>query len=458
MPLSTRSTAAANARPHRSVPRIADRDQRQGPRASLAAFFSFLFPGLGQAYNGDRVLGALLAIPILLIVLALVALTLVARVGVIARLLDTTFLVGLIVLDLALLGWRMVAIAQAHLRRRRFDARSWPTWVTAAILAVTLLMHAVPAWYATIAIGTLGAVAADTGAAVGGSDGEAGFDRLPEPSVQPEVSRGERVNVLLVGVDFAPGRTTELTDTMLVISLDPNTGRSAMLSVPRDLYGATLPDGRIWSAKLNSLMQAANADPAQFPLGGPGTLKATISELLGVPIHYVAAINILGFKQAVDAIGGVDITVERAVDDPAYIDELGVHSGFSIAPGMHHMDGHVAVAYARSRQGAGDSDFTRAARQQQLVAAIRDELTAGNLLLSLPGLLDAVKSTIATDIPQSRLPELAAALQGANGEPRQVVIQPPLVIPSTAADGAYILIPDIEGIRALAAEMLREDG
>jgi anionic cell wall polymer biosynthesis LytR-Cps2A-Psr (LCP) family protein len=119
------------------------------------------------------------------------------------------------------------------------------------------------------------------------------------------------------------------------------------------------------------------------------------------------------------------------------------------------MDGATAVAYARTRQGIGDNDFTRADRQQQILAAVRDKLTAGNLILALPGLLDAVKNTISTDLPESRIPELAAALQEADTDAlERAVIQPPLVTPATASDGAYILIPDIDGIRELAADLL----
>lgn len=436
--------------------RVTDRRAREDPRASLAAFLSFLFPGLGQAYNGERALATLLAVPVLAIVGTILIVAFVARTGVIARLLDARFLIGLIVLDLALLGWRLVAIAQAHLRRRPFSTRRWTTWATALVLLFTLVMHAVPAWYATLAIDTLSTVAADTGdPGIGDGGAQEGFDPLPPPSDQPEVTQGERVNILLVGVDFAPGRTTDLTDTMLIVSLDPDTGRTSMLSVPRDLYGAPMPDGREWDAKLNSLMASASANPAEFPLGGPGTLKATMSELLDVPIHYFAAINIIGFKQAIDVIGGVDVTNPRLIDDPAYFNEFGEHTGFYLEPGTYHMDGTTAVAYARTRQGIGDNDFTRAERQQQILSAVRDKLTAGNLILALPGLLDAVKNTIATDLPESRLPELAAALQEAETDALdRAVIQPPLVTPATAADGAYILIPDIEAIRELAADLL----
>jgi LCP family protein required for cell wall assembly len=299
---------------------------------------------------------------------------------------------------------------------------------------------------------------------LGGSGGTGGVDPgggraapLPEPSNQPNVVAGERVNVLLVGVDAGPGRTTELTDTMLVVSLDPVGGDSAMISIPRDLYGVPLPDGRIFNAKLNSLMAQANAHPAEFPLGGVGTLKATIGELLGVRIHYFAAINLLGFMDAIDAVGGVDVTVERAIDDPFYNDEItGRRVGFHLPAGLHHMDGRLALAFVRSRKGAGDNDFTRADRQQQLLTALQEKLTAGNLLLSLPGLLDAVKNTIATDVPSARIPDLAQAIQDADmSQLRRIVLQPPEFMTANPFSAAgYILIPNLDAIRAIGAKLL----
>ena len=93
---------------------------------------------------------------------------------------------------------------------------------------------------------------------------------------------------------FAPQRgLPTLTDTMLVVSIDPVTGRSAMVSVPRHLYGAHLPDGRNYNAKLNSLLVVATLDRQQYPLGGVTTLKGAIGELLGVRIAYFAAVNLL---------------------------------------------------------------------------------------------------------------------------------------------------------------------
>jgi LCP family protein required for cell wall assembly len=430
--------------------------RRANIRAPLAAFLSFVFPGLGQAYNGQRLLASLLAVPALLLVGGIVVAVSAFGPALLARMLDARILVALIVLDLALLGWRIVAITQAHGLRERFALR-WTTLVTSLLVVVTLGMHALPAWYAVKAIDTLASIARE--GAGQGTDADPATTPLPEPSAQPEVHNGERVNVLLVGVDVAPGRSTYLTDTMLVVSIDPDTGDAAMISIPRDLYGVPLPDGRVYDAKLNSLLIYASDRPDEFPAGGVGTLKETIGELLGVRIHYYAQIDLLGFRDAIDAMGGVDITVARGIYDPNYADAVTGDRGFYLDPGTYHMNGTLALAYARSRLGTGDSDFTRAERQQQLLTAIGETMTAGNLLLGLPGLLDAVKSSLATDVPSSRIPILAGALQDADlHHIERVVLTPPeymYIDPNSAA--GYILVPDLDAIRALAADLLADD-
>jgi LCP family protein required for cell wall assembly len=318
-------------------------------------------------------------------------------------------------------------------------------------------MHAMPAYYAAKAIDTLGTVALEGGGAL--LDERAGRDvAIPVPTYQPQLGLGERVTILLVGIDFAPGRENELTDTMLVTTLDPETGEGAMISIPRDLYGVPLGDGRVFNAKLNGLMTTAEDDPAGYPLGGLGTLKAAIGELLDTRIHYVAAIDIEGMRHVVDTIGGVDVTVERAIDDPRYHDTFTGQRGFFIEAGPQHLDGQTAMAYVRSRYGAGDSDFTRAARQQQVLTAIARKLTAGNLLLALPGLLDAVRENLATDIPSNRFADIAAEVEEANlGGLERVVLTPDdgFVVVEQNEVAGYILHPDFEAIRAMADRIFR---
>jgi LCP family protein required for cell wall assembly len=427
--------------------------RRVNARASVAAFLSFVFPGLGQAYNGQSGLAWALALPAAMIAIGVGLVLLLAGSGILSRLFDIPFLVGLIVLNLALLAWRLVAILQAHLQLEPLSLRRWTGWMTAVLVTVTLGMHGLPTYWVAKAIDTINTVSGPSGRdPISGPHSSA----LPQPSDNPDVAQGERVNILLVGVDSAPNRTTELTDTMMVISLDPVGRKSAIISVPRDLYGVPLPDGRVFNAKLNSLMAYAGGRPDEFPLGGVGTLKATIGDLLGVNIHYFAAVSLVGFMQAINAVGGVDVTVERGISDPTYVNVEGKRIGFYLQPGTYHMDSELALAYVRSRKGIGDNDFTRADRQQQLLEALRAKLTAGNLVLALPGLLDAVKNTVATDVPSNRMPDLAQAVQDADmSNVRRIVLQPPDYMTAEPFSAAgYILHPNLEAIRAIGEQLL----
>ena len=215
----------------------------------------------------------------------------------------------------------------------------------------------------------------------------------------------ERVNVLVLGVDAAPGRSAVLTDTMMVVSFDPVGKTASMVSLPRDLVNVPLGGGDDFGPKLNSLMSYADRHPKDFPKGGLRTLQGAIGELLGIPIHYHATMEFEGFIDMVDAVGGVDITVAKAIDDPGY-DGFGADGrGWSITKGRHHLDGVDALAYARSRKSAGESDFTRAGRQQQIIVALKDAATdGGSIFWELPGLIGAVGDSIRTDLPIERLP------------------------------------------------------
>ena len=432
--------------------------RRSDPRSAAAAALSFLFPGLGQGYNGQWVLASLLALPVLLVVVLGFLVVAGSGSGFLSRLLDSRILLGLVVLNLALLGWRLVAILQAHADRDRLTLRSWPGWVTALLVVVTLAMHALPTYYAAKAMDTLGAVSLEGGGDLLGAGAGNDVD-FAVPSFQPEVARGERVTILLVGVDFAPGRTTRLTDTMVVATLDPESGEAAMISIPRDLYGVPLGDGRVYNAKLNSLMATAAADRATYPLGGPATLKAAIGDLLGTRIHYFAAIDIEGLRDVIDTLGGVTVTVERAINDPRYQDTLTLERGLYIEAGEQHLDGATALGYVRSRMSAGENDFTRAERQQRLLAAIAGQLTAGNLLVTLPGLLDAVKGNVATDIPSSRISALAGEVQEADlaGLARHVLTPDDgyVVVDANSAAG-YVLYPNVDAILQLGLEVFAE--
>jgi anionic cell wall polymer biosynthesis LytR-Cps2A-Psr (LCP) family protein len=154
-----------------------------------------------------------------------------------------------------------------------------------------------------------------------------------------------------------------------------------------------------------------------------GTLVNEMSYLVGIPIDYYAVIGISGFRELIDAVGGVDVNVQRAVNDPGY-QFSPTEIGFLVQPGWHHFDGKYGTAYARSRHGS--SDYERAARQQQLLLALRDRLSDPLVLTNLPQIVFAVSQIVRTDAPLDRLPDIVAiALRSTLADTRNIVLAPP---------------------------------
>jgi LCP family protein required for cell wall assembly len=357
----------------------------------------------------------------------------------------------LLTLNVLIMLWRLVASVQAFLDTRW----SGPTGRLGAIGMVIIGLAIIAPHFLVFQYGR---VLGDTfGAIFEGQVLAASSDT--RGTVRPTPRDGQRINVLIVGVDSTASRTATLTDTMIVASLDPVGGSVSMASLPRDLINVPLGNGDIYAPKLNSLMSYANRHPEIFPDGGMGTLQDAASALLGIPIHYYATMDMAGFIDMIDAVGGVDINVKRGFDDPTY-DGYGTDKrGYTITTGPHHLNGIEALAYARSRKAKGESDFSRAARQQEIIAALRRKATSGgSLFWQLPDLLKVVGASIRTDLPTERLPALAATLDESGNEAMvRVVIKHPLVHPKPTkyGDGQD---PDLAGILAMAAKLFPAPG
>ena len=148
-------------------------------------------------------------------------------------------------------------------------------------------------------------------------DPNATDDFQATPNATPETAQS-RINILLTGVDSAETRTTALTDTLLVISINPVDKSVVMLSLPRDISNFPLYDGRTYKGKINSLMTWARNHKKEFPDGPFPTLIKEIGFLVGVPIHYYAAIDLQGFRKMIDAVGGVTVNNPKVINDPRY--------------------------------------------------------------------------------------------------------------------------------------------
>lgn len=439
------------------------------PRSTEAALIlSFLWPGVGQLYLGRRRTALLYAVPA--IVLALLLLweardgpeLLLARVFIVPT--ATALLVTLTVL---LAIWRLASMtATIHAGPWRAARTSAPSVTPAVhprrgtlalfvVLAlVVIITHGLVAWAGLEFLDASSQIfvtdGGGQGAAVLPGSSPAG-DQLPTPYASP--APGGRINVLLIGSDSGLGYNHSLTDSMIVVSVDPATKSVDMLSFPRDIAEFPLYSGGTFSGKLNSLMTFAAAHPAQMPDGGLGTLTREIGFLLGIPIHYYAYVNLAQFKSVVDLAGGVNVDNPRAIVDPGYQFPDGA-TGFFLSAGPHHLDGRLALAYVRSRNGVGDNDFTRARRQQQVLIALRDRLTDPGLLPRLPDLLQAMARTVQTDFPADGVPDLlqlAPTIPTSNVA--QFVLGPPYATTPTPPGGTYMLLINRQKFAALSIRL-----
>lgn len=403
---------------------------------SIATALSFLFPGLGQGYAGRRRSALLFAAPALVVIAILLAIAIRGLGGLAALLIDPSRALAVTVIVLLLAAWRILAMGDAMTGLANGDAvaRRRAMVVFAVLTAVVVATHG---WMSYVAYSFYEAgeeiFTADDPVAAPSPDGSSprptlipafGPDVIPTPFATPETVDA-RVNVLMIGVDSAENRNTMLTDTMIVVSVDPTDGSIVMVSVPRDIADFPLPDGRTFRGKINSLYAWSWHRPKQFPDGPMATLGDAIGHLLGIPIQYYAAIDLAGFSRMIDAVGGVTVDNPKQISDPGY-GWLDGHLGFWLSPGKHRLDGEEALAYVRSRKGVGDSDFSRARRQQQVLLALRKELAKPDTLARIPKLTKAVARTISTNFPTDRIGEfidLALALDVKNVE--QVVLGPP---------------------------------
>jgi LCP family protein required for cell wall assembly len=281
----------------------------------------------------------------------------------------------------------------------------------------------------------------------------------PSPSPGPTQPAHDRITILLLGVDSGHAREFANTDTMLIASISLSQGTMTMVSFPRDITQFPLYFGGTYASKLNSLMSVAANDPAHYPDGPARTLANELGFLLGIPIDYTASMNLVGFEQMINKVGGVDIVNEVWIDDPLY-DWFDGTFGFKLSPGPHHLNGREALAYVRSRRGAGDNDFKRADRQQQLLLALKAKMTQPDVISKLPDLLEIAGRTVSTDLPPDLLRESVGLASDINAaKVQRVVLGPPYSHhpPTTSTGGIYTLVLLMDKLKALSVELFGSD-
>lgn len=279
-----------------------------------------------------------------------------------------------------------------------------------------------------------------------------------------------RVNVLLLGIGGKGHDGGELTDTIMLLSIDTINKRAAMISVPRDL---TVPiEGYGWR-KINSVNAFAEKD---HPGTGGAAISQAFNQIFKVPVDYYAKVDFEGFIKFIDDLGGVDVQVANTLDDYKYPilgqeDNPSFYSRWEhlhVEAGPQHMDGSLALKYARSRHGVGSegSDFARAKRQQLIIEAVKENLLNSGLLMK-PGLIskmiDNYQAHTETNLSVSNMMRLWTLMKDIKKD--QIVNKgldnsvEGLLTDARGADGAYLLAPrggDFSQVQKMMANIFEE--
>lgn len=258
------------------------------------------------------------------------------------------------------------------------------------------------------------------------------------------------LNLLVLGVDRRPEGGDQNADVIILARLDLIHQRLRAVSIPRDLL-VDIPG--VGQDRVNSAFNYGALAQPDDPAAGPGMVRDTIEQDFGVPIDGYVLVDFDGFTGVVDALGGIDVRVPKAIHDPAYPRPDYTTEVVDFAAGKQHMNGDRALKYARTRNA--DSDDERRDRQVQVLLALFDRgqrlhsiARADQLILALG---DAVQTSFALD-EQLLLARLAYQMDRSNIE--LVTLGQPLVTPGTTDYGAWVYIGDPTALRAFVQESL----
>ncbi|MFH1193705.1 MAG: LCP family protein [bacterium] len=275
----------------------------------------------------------------------------------------------------------------------------------------------------------------------------------------------KNINILLLGIGGTGHDGPYLTDTMLMVSINKADGKMAMLSIPRDLLIATKKFGE---QKINAINSYAEVEK---PGNGAKFTRDIIQELLQVKIDYYARMDFDGFREIIDAVGGVDIDVPVSFSDPLFPRESNpsLTTTVTFQKGPQHMSGADALVYARSRHGNNGegSDFARSRRQQQIIMALKNKILSSETLSSLSkikNIFDIVQTNINTNINPLEAVQLAALYKKMNIPMDKIFVNvltngPDGPLYSTYYNSQYVLLPknpDFSDLRKIAANPFDE--
>ena len=244
----------------------------------------------------------------------------------------------------------------------------------------------------------------------------------------------DKINIMVMGVDERADDVGR-SDTLMVLTIDTKTKGVSIISIPRDSRVKIPGHGY---DKINHA----------YALGGHTLSKQAVELLLGVPIDHYVIVNIAGFKRIVDAVGGLDIDVEKRMyySDP-WDDDGGLV--IDLQPGMQHLDGKTAIQYVRYRDEEGD--IGRVERQQHFLRALLDQLASPGVIPRIPGIIQSVSNAVKSDLSTAEMLNLAKIIKDAKAQGLQSYMVPGK--PAYIEDISYWL-PDIVALRQHMAQVL----
>ncbi|MDC0764450.1 LCP family protein [Brevibacillus sp. AG] len=256
----------------------------------------------------------------------------------------------------------------------------------------------------------------------------------------PEWDGKERVNILLMGVDRRGMKNNGLprSDSMMLVSIDPTGKRYDMFSILRDTY-VDIP-GR-GSSRINSAIVE----------GGPELAMETVSQFTGIPVDRYVITDFEGFKALIDAVGGVEIDVEKNMyyHDPT---DKGAYD-INLKKGLQKLDGDKALQYVRFRHDA-TSDYTRTERQRKLMTAVVDQMKNGTTLMQLPTILKEVTPYVQTNISSMDMLKLSSlGLKLNTLEPGNYQL-PPMGMFRESHRAGSVLVPDVDQVQSFVQEKI----
>lgn len=401
---------------------LARRKSRQARRFYSLTAASTILPGLGLIPSRRRTGVAILS-GFVLTVLVVLGYALakgvtssVISVGVSRRAL--MILIPVLIIGAVIWIWGIIATARDNLPESAVGRPKVAMVVFAALAALLVFAPAAQSVrYAVIQRSLIGSV----------------FEQLrPDGATGPGEGNDpwagtDRVNIMLVGSDAGADRVGIRPDSLMVASINTQTGETVLFGIPRNLQNIPFskdnplsqkyPDG--YNCGDQCLMEYVwtlgqdNADlfPSDVNPGLAAT-KDAASQILGLPIDYTTVINLEGFTQLVDAMGGVTVDVKERVCIGCKI-EGGVVVGTTgyIEPGVQELDGYHALWYSRSRADSRDGDFSRMRRQRCMVGALLNQVNPTSMLVRYPALARTLQDNVTVDIPQQDLKAWAELVQ-----------------------------------------------